>query len=375
MVFRFLVSILLINGKIEFPMRTPEASSQPLDLASHKRGKFDQIIHYNNGEAFWALAEHKLLVSLDNGKQWRDITPSGVSITAAGDGSNLYAIHQSVSQLDMFQSSYSIDPKDSIIWMHTILPTQESWELEGTPLFSKHFVGDVDWLLIYTDTGKKALYQKSRNDSDWKRIGDISSKVTGLPTGIAINKEKEGWITAKQGMNDIPLYRTKDGGTTWTKEKLPLPKTLKDSSFTGNAYTPIFDEEDDQHWMFPTEIVQGNHSMMLNYETMNAGDSWTLTPDVLQDVKVPPAYHLDPTYFRDWALSKDGSTLSGFTFDSFSIINHGPKPSSIQVKLKPNLNDATEMYLRLDGDRARGWVLLNGEFYVPQGKGENWIKP
>lgn len=344
-------------------------------MAPHKLVKFDQIIRYDNGDAFWALAEHKLLVSLDNGKQWKDITPLGVSIAAAGDGSALYAIHQSDSQLDMFQSNYSTDSKESINWTHSILPTQESWELKGKFLFSKHYLGNLDWMIVYTEAGNKVLYQKSWEDSYWKRIGDLSGNVIGDPTGIAINREKEGWITANQGVNDILLYRTKDGGASWTKEKLPLPQTLKEAAFTGSAYSPVLDEEDDNHWIMPAEIVQGNHNMLLNYETMNAGDSWTLTSVVLQDVKAPPMYQLDPTYSRNWAISKDGSTLSGFWFDSYSLYSGGPKPSSVQLKLNPNLKDASEMYLRIQGDRIRGWVLLNGEFYVPQGKGENWVKP
>ncbi|MEW9699258.1 hypothetical protein [Paenibacillus sp. SI8] len=348
--------------------------STPAVNQVHKQ-RLDSILYYNNGESFWAFGQGAVFFSDNNGKQWRDMTPSGVRLTAAGYGGNVFAFRQTSSQIDVYE--HSVDPEGE--WKQSVLPTQEKWELTGDLLFATHMVSEDRWLLI-TSASKKSLYRISSNAHQWTRVGEITDQVICEPSGAAIVTNKKGWITCSEGTDDILLYRTTDGGVHWTKEKLATPSDVSQGAYTANVYSPVFDEENDSTWTLPVEIIQGSEQEMVYYTTFDAGTTWALSQNSHRNVKHASAYYLDPTFRRGTAISVKGDKLYRFTMEAYSKTFGGPVPPPAEIKLTSNLSKATARFFRTswgdDGkEQYRGWALLDGELVIAQANGTVWQKP
>jgi hypothetical protein len=117
--------------------------------------------------------------------------------------------------------------------------------------------------------------------------------------------------------------------------------------------------------------------MMTYYSTHDAGKSWSLSPNLLKNVKHPPAYYPDPTYGKLTALAEQGDRLYQFALDEYSHFFSGPVPPPLEIKLKTNLSKATQLFFRTeangDGQSVRrGWALLDGELVIAQDDGAVW---
>jgi hypothetical protein len=356
---------------------SPNSSTASPDQNKRQKMRLEQIVHYNNGESFWAFGHGALYFSDNNGKQWADMTPKGVSINAAGSGFDLFAFHQGTGQIDVYEHSF--DPQQE--WTRSVLPTKEKWEVTGNLMFANYLVGDDNWLLIDSASTEgsdmKVLYRISWDEKQWTRVRDISDQIVGKPSGVTIRNSKEGWIACSGGNNDIILYHTADGGLQWAKEKLPVPEDISKASFIADVYAPVFDEESDARLILPVEFIQGAEHIMTYYTTRDAGKNWSLSSSRLKNVKHPPVFYPDPTYGKGTALAVQGDTLYHFALDDYSLIFGGPVPSPLTIKLKTNLSKATQLFFRTEINednqvQRRGWALLDGELVIAQADGTEW---
>jgi hypothetical protein len=362
-----------LASPISSPSASPDLSpTNSTPKPKSASSKVDHIIYYDNGEEFWGLGDHKLLYSNDNGKNWTDISPKDIQVTSAYLAADtLLAIQQTPSKIAVYQTPvYQQGTKPD--WDQGFLPIKDSWETGARILFANN------WLLLTSDTPnpRMSLYNIRNSKQDWHRIGEITGQIAGKPSGISFLNDQQGWITVEQGNNETLLYRTVDGGKTWKKQPLIPPKEIQGSRFTANVYPPQFDEEGDAHMTLPVEIRLKQDQMMIYYESIDHGKTWKLASNMFYHVKRPPAYLLDPTGLRGWALDEDGSVLHQFTLDMYyGLLFSGPIPAAQTIHLNQNLHDATEFFLRTDDEKARGWAIVQGTFYIPINNGEDWITP
>lgn len=126
-----------------------------------------------------------------------------------------------------------------------------------------------------------ALYRTRDGGETWTladaamRGKDSPSGLTehGLKTGIGFATPERGWITGFVGGDTTPwMYQTADGGGTWTRMSLPTPA---DVSVDQSAITdpPLF--LDDEHGVFPLSWpTPDGGSVTTFYVTDDGGETW-----------------------------------------------------------------------------------------------------
>jgi hypothetical protein len=105
------------------------------------------------------------------------------------------------------------------------------------------------------------------------------------PTGISFRSRSDGWITATyHGGEDAPLYRTQDGGKTWSLQKLSIPAEYQGGY--ADTYPPVFSGADKRKGILKVRLVrhqpQHEHSAWAKYETEDGGASWHLPASGIQ---------------------------------------------------------------------------------------------
>lgn len=90
----------------------------------------------------------------------------------------------------------------------------------------------------------RALY-KTDDGRSWTKVADSSgafSSFRGYTTGMAFGNLNTGFITCTyHGETAIPVYKTTDGGKSWSVLSLPLPQEYANSSdFYADVYPPCF---------------------------------------------------------------------------------------------------------------------------------------
>ncbi|NOU98534.1 hypothetical protein [Paenibacillus planticolens] len=252
-------------------------------------------------------------------------------------------------------------------WETAVLPTTEAWETspDVTP-HSALLYYSTNYVMLTSSPAagqmNKSLYRLDYRGKSWTRVGDITTAIGGYPTGISFRKEKEGWIAASnRGQDFIPLYRTQDGGRTWTVQHVDAPADLQKAY--ANTYPPVFDQENDHHGLFIAEFVQDGEKTYVPYETNDAGDTWIPLPNRLKDIQGVPVLHFDGLVMGR-AISNDGKTI--YTMDTYNHEDWQP------IKTDIPLQDASQFFLRTDGF---GWVLLDGSLKVTNDGGITWSDP
>ncbi|MCL6458885.1 MAG: hypothetical protein K6T85_12835 [Gorillibacterium sp.] len=165
----------------------------------------------------------------------------------------------------------------------------ESWVSASLPIAGNQDIGDgfiptlyakgSNWLLaapqIPGGGSGKVLYRTDDNGASWVRLSDLAKKILGYPSGMTFINNKVGWITSK-GVQFIGslLYKTTDGGTTWTKQELPLQGYAY-----AYPYPPVFDTKDERYGFLPAELFtsSGTFGKLVYYVTEDSGETWQIS--------------------------------------------------------------------------------------------------
>jgi len=123
-----------------------------------------------------------------------------------------------------------------------------------------------------------ALLHKSNEQAAMTQPGKLS-QLTMIDT-------KTGWALTR----DDQIFRTVDGGDTWTDVSIFQAPTsgqtvpgayqnLKPAQdFYADADQPVFFGEQKKDGMLMLDYVQNGNHVMQSYNTTDAGDTWTLGP-------------------------------------------------------------------------------------------------
>lgn len=158
------------------------------------------------------------------------------------------------------------------------VPIQNDWEkdVKKENIFASiNSNSNINWLLLTSEPAAgqmmKTLYKTGNNGYSWIRVNDVSQVIDGYVTGISFRDDKNGWISATQhGAIMVPLYRTNDGGVSWSNQAISIPKGYK----YGNVYPPIFDEKDTKHGKLNIEFVSDTERKTMEFKTTDGGETW-----------------------------------------------------------------------------------------------------
>ncbi len=198
-------------------------------------------IHMLDADNGWAIdSAHRLLKTSTGGATWQDVSPAGLTFSAAG----LFALDRSIAwvtpeiQACDQPGCPSASVTDGTVW-HT-LDGGQSWQasqpfplgdpgvdLPAVPFYQPVAMQFLDaqegWLLVSADHRMQRDYYRLFHTADggvtWNRMIDQTSGPHLVrASGIAFLNSRLGWL-AGEGLEEEYegdfIYMTNDGGSTW----------------------------------------------------------------------------------------------------------------------------------------------------------------
>jgi photosystem II stability/assembly factor-like uncharacterized protein len=158
-------------------------------------------------------------------------------------------------------------------WARTSIPPSTCNAGAGaTPTFVDTRHG---WLVHLEPTGASASIQRTTDGGKaWFREKDFS-----WITGVRFLDPLHGWLAGSAQRGDAGLFRTVDGGHTWTGVSAPLPPCCRNWTVLFDAPTFL----DVSHAVLPVTLLDGDRSVVAFDTTSDSGQTWraaTMLPPV-----------------------------------------------------------------------------------------------
>ncbi len=221
----------------------------------------------------WALTELNLAKTEDGGATWTAITPASTPADAIRGVFFLDPTHGwvvSSSQTGVPVSLVSLRTTDGgRTWAaSTIAPPSDDHELSTGAPASVQFVDAANgWVLERLVSGSSfsvgRLYRTADGGATWTELPEP-------PTGgtIRFQAGSNGWLAG--GPLGDKLFRTADGGQTWQPVKVSIPQAF--SGIPATYTTPTFQTATDG--VLPVTI-NADPAVVVFYVTTDAGQTWT----------------------------------------------------------------------------------------------------
>jgi photosystem II stability/assembly factor-like uncharacterized protein len=245
---------------------------------------FDALIGWavtHDQNASFGSPTNGLVRTTDGGTNWRDVTP----------------------QTRFYLNANSVDVLTSLFaWVGQFRTVDggRTWKQTPTPLArSIHFINPRDgWLLAFQGANNRSVetdvYRSTDGGESWVRVAssrfgaadktDLPDVVGGDPHITFLNTTT-GWITRSDPVDLFEwkyLHVTRDGGRTWTQQRLPLPSQLTSSWGSGILPPKFFTTQDGTLPVFYTNLVSDHPiaSFAVIYVTRDGGTTWKYSTPV-----------------------------------------------------------------------------------------------
>ncbi|HSB02640.1 MAG TPA: CARDB domain-containing protein, partial [Anaerolineales bacterium] len=345
------------SSPIITPTFTPTATqtpASPVIVPSPDIGK----LFMNTASIGWAINNTYVLRTMDGGVTWYNVTPSGVASVRNG----------------FFRDSN----KGWILTTDSVYRTTNAgltWARYSVP-FNGRIVQFLDDLNGFALSGEGigmnknpvSLYQTSDGGATWtlKFAHDPNLPTNGLPVsgyknGMTFRNTTTGWIGGESPANGIYIYKTINGGTTWSQQPLTLPAGNEDAITSTTA--PIFFGANDA--ILPVRMDGNGVAGLFLYVTHNGGTSWSLAPGFA------------PSYFTnrfDFTSINDG-----IAWDGASVFYATHNSGGSWTKVTPNVSFGDGLRSLDFVSTTTGWVYDtdengNGALFRTTDGGRTWTK-
>ncbi len=214
----------------------PPVSAPPLEGLPNVIPTNISSIHMLDLQNGWMITNTYVLRTMDGGTTWHDVTQRGASTLGFGTGNSF---------LDSNRGWILIaDPNDPVN-AGTLYHTTDGgvhWDSNSVPFGGGeiHFLDDnKGWMMLPADVGAGNMavkfFQTLDGGKNWTQVysnlpTDANSNTTlphgGIKSGFTPLSLQEAWTSGQSyASNDFYLYRTTDGGHTWSKANDPVPNT------------------------------------------------------------------------------------------------------------------------------------------------------
>ncbi|QRF22562.1 hypothetical protein FY534_01840 [Alicyclobacillus sp. TC] len=255
-----------------FPTTTPSKSVQTPQVPHFTS------INMVNDQIGWATGRNTVWYTKDGGLSWKAVTPPGfqsapflqMSMNAIGNQMAWIAASNGKSIASPLSIYYTANAGQS--WV------KQKIQATGYPM-SLHFLDpDQGWIALFHGAAAgsegETIYHTYNGGMTWHTIAQTNQVKGGnLPfvgdkTGVSFVNAKVGWVTGFTALSGhIYFYRTTDGGYHWSLQILHVPNTFQNEQFT--SFPPIFFGQ--QKGILPVSYGMG----LLVYRTNDGGNTWT----------------------------------------------------------------------------------------------------
>jgi photosystem II stability/assembly factor-like uncharacterized protein len=239
----------------------------------------------------WALTDTSLVRTNDGGITWYDVTPPDVE--EIGSAAGMYFLDKDHAWVQ--KPDFNNFPNNGLLY-HTS-DGGLNWTISSTP-FSGGDLSFVDnnrgWMLADLGVGAGsnavAVFQTIDAGATWMQRytndPNLPEASDSLPLGglksdlVPLNMQKAwvGGVTYSPGT--VYLYRTDDGGVSWSQVNLALPEGAENFELGIDEDQMQFASD---HEGFLVVRMSGDSTQTVVYTTSDGGDTWTLTPTVIPE--------------------------------------------------------------------------------------------
>ncbi|MDI3298591.1 MAG: YCF48-related protein [Bacillota bacterium] len=167
------------------------------------------------------------------------------------------------------------------------------------------FVGSLTgWMLVHRNgaAGSElvSVLKSTDGGASWTEIARTepvgrtnpgSAILDGRKTGVASADARHVWVTGSWAGPGVLLYRSADGGKTWSRQAIPVPAGFDADGGSGVSYPPVFAAP--QEGVLP--VVYTGQGFVL-YRTSDGGRTWTpSTPVRFRAAEPFPAFGIVDT--------------------------------------------------------------------------------
>jgi photosystem II stability/assembly factor-like uncharacterized protein len=221
----------------------------------------------------WALGNGRLFWTVDNGKEWTDITPNRAGARIADvffrDEINGSVLLDSDAGNDVIRVDLAATSDGGRTWFYSAIPIPKEISDELIP--GGGWVDFADsqhgWVLFQRHTSSAfsigRLFQTQDGGATWRELPQ-----TPLAARPIFVSPTDGWLAGGPGN----MYRTRDGGKTWQGADLEEPSAP--SGIVLRAYGALH-FTDAKHESVPvTFSPMSGPSTMILFTTSDGGSTW-----------------------------------------------------------------------------------------------------
>ncbi len=346
-------------------MITGTLTADPLPFGTHASSRFipgtPQIRDMDliSPQAGWILLANSLLLTVDGGTSWEDITPR------IGDAMILDILFSDTKTGWLATVTGDSNDPGGLAIYHTT-DGGLNWDVRSLPV-SVTEIADVELEFIDEQTGWALVKVKTSSSFSVGRLyatrdGGNSWVERTAPMGepvIFVDPDR-GWMVGGPAGNQI--YTTQDGGLTWYPQRLP---NLPD----GQVYfgQPVF--KTTQNGVLPVTFLSTPNSALLIYATMDSGKTWHRMQKIDLPQGFEPGTELPFNFFDDtwWAAtpkSKGLLTSTSLTVEPEITIATGLPHGVVKLDfVTKSVGWALVQDNQCYGDKTPGSTLIPSPFY------------
>lgn len=314
-------------------------------------------LHMLDASNGWALSDLYVLRTYDGGSTWYNV------------------LHESLPPSGYFPSTFKGWVISNAYELIRTTDGGKSWMRYNTP-FNSGYIQFLDdntgyvlqitgaamnkqSVILYKTTDGGATWTLNYNNDPTTPGAGNSLPLSGHKNGITFSNSTTGWVGGGIPINGlIYLYKTTDSGITWTQQPLTVPTGYQNASITTTA--PKFFGPNDGILPVWMTLDVGMRDLFL-YTTHDGGNTWIPSSGFVRSAEQTDIISMSNTISWDWANIFHITSNTGSTWNIVT----------------PNINFGDE-FRELDFiSPAVGWVRLqladgHSALYRTTDGGSNW---